>query len=490
MITSLREGMNLSCHEYVVCQDGKHTNKKYGPAVLSEFTGSSSIFGGNELAVNPWDYRKCAEAIKVALEMDAAEKERRYLKMREVVMRRTAENWLTSLTTHLAEVHDEQYKSDTMTVPRLAFPQLFEKYKKASQRLFLFGYEGALTPFGSVTQTVLLSPQQVTDVLADLMADERNIVYVMSGRTLSELELIFGRNHGIGLIAENGCFLREAGTDEWITFADQERTAKWMEAVKSILQYYVERVEGSWIEERLCSLVFHYPACGANASADGDGVADRRAGDCANHINDACEQQRVRAVPTKGCVVVEPIDWDKSTAAAYIVRELTHGETVPLDFLFVAGNGRDDEVVFHWAQGPRDRGLVADVTTVSIGRRNTAAVASLPQGSRGASATTFPLSGSPLTGVSPDAAHRPAQLHPEARPGGRASLSHAARGLAPPLVARWLRRNGNRREGPGTSNLLSGFFLFFVIGPSTRLSMHVHLRETDCARCASASYRP
>ncbi|KAJ3142498.1 threalose-6-phosphate phosphatase, partial [Physocladia obscura] len=52
LITSLRDGMNTTSHEFVVCQ------KKSGNAgvlILSEFAGTAGSFGGAML-VNPWDY--------------------------------------------------------------------------------------------------------------------------------------------------------------------------------------------------------------------------------------------------------------------------------------------------------------------------------------------------------------------------------------------------------------------------------------------------
>src|SRR2546430_8915130 len=58
VITSLREGMNLTSHEYIFCQD-----EKQSPLILSEFTGSSALFAGSEITVNPWNYRQCADAI-------------------------------------------------------------------------------------------------------------------------------------------------------------------------------------------------------------------------------------------------------------------------------------------------------------------------------------------------------------------------------------------------------------------------------------------
>lgn len=376
MITSLREGMNLTCHEFVFCQDGKASDKKHAPVILSEFAGSASVFDGNELSVNPWDYQKCAEAIKIALEMTDVEKDRRYAKLRDVVMHHTGEYWCTKLTQQLAKVHDEHYQRDTMSIPRLSVAQLSEKYKKSKKRLFILDYEGTLASYGSVTNIVLASPQRVINALNDMLADEKNIVYVMSGRTLEELELIFGRVPGVGLIAENGCFVREfGGTDEWTEFADEEKTKTWKESVKGILQYYQERVEGSWVEERHCSLIFHYE------KADEYESANRQAGDCANHINDACENQRVRAIPTKDTVIIEPIDWDKGTAATQIFNDLRKDCTP--DFLMVAGNDRDDEVIFRWAKDLDTNGTVPYVSTVSVGNRNTVAMATLTQGTTG-----------------------------------------------------------------------------------------------------------
>lgn len=49
LITSLRDGMNLTLHEYVLCQQGR-----FGTSIISEFAGTSSTFG-SALRVNPWD---------------------------------------------------------------------------------------------------------------------------------------------------------------------------------------------------------------------------------------------------------------------------------------------------------------------------------------------------------------------------------------------------------------------------------------------------
>ncbi|KAF2684920.1 glycosyltransferase family 20 protein [Lentithecium fluviatile CBS 122367] len=376
-ITSLREGMNLTCHEFIICQDGQ-SGKKHGPVILSEFTGSSAIFEGAELAVNPWNYAGIARAFKVCLEMGDEEKERRYEKMRNMVHHHTGEFWMRNLSEQLTKVFDEQFRRDTMSIPRLSTQALIKDYEASWKRLFILDYEGTLASYGSVKKTVITNIDRVIDVLADLVADKKNAVYVMSGRKIEELELLFDRVPGVGLIAENGCFLREGGSDsEWVQFPDKEKTAKWMEAITQILQYYLERVEGSWIEERKCSLVFHYESANEKDAAS----ASRQAGECANHINDASEQQRVRAIPTKNSVIIEPSDYDKATAAQHILDK--YPESDRPEFLLVAGNDRDDETIFKWAKHMKEDWIIRNVQSVTVGDRNSLAMSTLPNGTTG-----------------------------------------------------------------------------------------------------------
>lgn len=385
MITSQREGMNLTSHEYLFCQDGQvYPEKKHGSLILSEFTGTSSLFGGNELSVNPWDYRSCAEAIKQALEMGDEEKERRWTKLYQAVMHHTGSHWFTEFLSRLDRVYEEQHRRDQTCVPRLSLNDLAQRYARSERRLFILDYEGTLVSWGPMNQIIPVSPQRTVDVLNDLLLDERNTIYVMSGRRPEELDRTFRRVPNLGLIAENGCFLKDCGQGSWVEMSDSEQINSWKESVKAIMTYYLERTPGAEIEERRCSLVFHYK------SAEDYESAARQAGDCASHVNDACEEQRVHAIPMDGCIIVEPIDWTKSTAAERIFADI-RSHMAPdestkgiVDFLMVVGDGRDDEKVFKWANTLGEEDVVKDVVTVSVGKRgNTEATATLTQGVSG-----------------------------------------------------------------------------------------------------------
>jgi hypothetical protein len=244
MITSQREGMNLTSHEFIFCQDGKYADNKHGPLILSEFTGSASLFGGSELSVNPWDYRQCADAIKTAVEMKPEEREIGWLKLYKDVMHHTGAHWLKSFIDTLSKVWNEQQARGTISIPRLSVNVLGDKYKRSQRRLFILDYEGTLAPWGSPTSIILTSPQRTLDALNDILLDEKNVVYVMSGRRPEELDRLFRRVPNLGLIAENGCFIKEFESDEWIEMVGAGEVNNWKKNVTGIIDYYRERTPG------------------------------------------------------------------------------------------------------------------------------------------------------------------------------------------------------------------------------------------------------
>ena len=63
LITSVRDGMNTTSLEYVVCQRDDH-----GPLILSEFSGTAGSLK-DAIHINPWDLSGVAYQINVALSM-------------------------------------------------------------------------------------------------------------------------------------------------------------------------------------------------------------------------------------------------------------------------------------------------------------------------------------------------------------------------------------------------------------------------------------
>ena len=384
MVTSLREGMNLTSHEFVYCQNGRYAGRGYGSLILSEFTGSASVFGPHALLVNPWDYRQCSEAIHTALTRGEGERQAAWRAMQQAVLAHSTTNWVQRFRETLDRVSREQSGREMTAVPRLGVAGLAERYRASRRRLLLVDYEGTLAAWGSPNNIILTTPQRAIGVLNELTEDGRNVVYVMSSRMPGEMERLFQRvTPPVGLIAENGCYVRgpqaeassssSSSSSSWTALVDEAATRGWKAAVWPILRYFQERMDGSWIEALQCSFVLHY-----EKAEDAAGAA-RLAAECAEQINDGCSAAGLHAVRVERALVVELTTPNKGTAAELVWRRLEEdeGEEEP-DFVLVMGDDRADEPVFHWANG-----LGVDAQTVTVGSRSTEATATVKQGVSG-----------------------------------------------------------------------------------------------------------
>ncbi|RCH77488.1 hypothetical protein CU098_002830, partial [Rhizopus stolonifer] len=95
LLTPLRDGMNLTSHEYIACQKETHN-----PLILSEFTGTYGSFGAS-IRVNPWDYPQVSDAIHEALSMSAEEKSIRWNELYKVIETNSAQHFATNIITRL-----------------------------------------------------------------------------------------------------------------------------------------------------------------------------------------------------------------------------------------------------------------------------------------------------------------------------------------------------------------------------------------------------
>lgn len=368
MATNLREGMNLTSHDFIRCQDGEIFHHKHGSLILSEFTGSASIFQGHELLVNPWDYKQCAEAINTALEMSPEQKKRNWQLLLDRKSPYTALAWYSTLQSSLTEAHNMQQSRDTQAVSPVDIGSLKRSYDVAQRRL-VFVEDGAL--FSSEP-----SPG-VVDILQALSLDPKNTIYLTSNRSPDQLDAtVQSIQAHIGLIAENGCFLKALpNTDKWEALVDVDGTKDWRAGIRKVIEYFHERTEGSVIEERRCSLTFHY-----DNAVDSD-IAAHQASELADQINGARGSEAIRVVRDATAVSVEPLHTSKATAASAILDRMT-GDEYP-DFVFVAGGARSDEALFRWANrlalpSDPDPERTVVVTTLTAGTHATEARARLP----------------------------------------------------------------------------------------------------------------
>src|SRR5262249_5002454 len=123
VVTSLREGWNLTSYEYIVCQEkGQHG------FILSEFTGSASAFADAALLVNPWDIKGMADAIHRILTMPREESTLRWERAFNHVKTHDATNWVTEFLTQLKNAYIEQQRGVPTVIPKLSVETYAGKY--------------------------------------------------------------------------------------------------------------------------------------------------------------------------------------------------------------------------------------------------------------------------------------------------------------------------------------------------------------------------
>lgn len=95
IVSSLHDGMNLVAKEYVASRFDED-----GVLLLSPFTGAARELT-DALLVNPYATDHFADAIKQALEMPQAERQRRMHKMRQVVLENNIYKWAGDIITEM-----------------------------------------------------------------------------------------------------------------------------------------------------------------------------------------------------------------------------------------------------------------------------------------------------------------------------------------------------------------------------------------------------
>lgn len=234
LITSVRDGMNTTSLEYVICQKGNN-----GPLILSEFSGTAGSLGG-ALHINPWDLNGVADAINEALTMTPDQRKEDFEKLYQHVVSNNVQAWtnnfLKRLMTNLSSF------DQSFATPVLDREKLQAQYTKAKKRLFMFDYDGTLTPIVKDPGAAIPS-DRVTRTLKTLAADPNNSVWIISGRDQAFLDEYLGHITELGLSAEHGSFMRHPRTEDWENLTETTDMS-WQDEVLEVFQHYNETTRG------------------------------------------------------------------------------------------------------------------------------------------------------------------------------------------------------------------------------------------------------
>lgn len=329
--SSRREGMGLTPHEYVVCQEEKHR-----PLILSELSGTYSAMQAC-IGINPWNTKQMAHAIYKALTMSDEEAFDRWKDLHRQVVTQTAQHWIQSLLGRLEKAHINRERKNNFFIPRLEIGQLVSEWRASKSRLLLFDLEDTLIEEEDVSKINSGSLEKVLKKLQELCSDARNRVYVLSGRGASDLDKLVARIPRLGLIAENGCSVMYAGEPEgdvdegeggkeWMSLV-AGTDLSWRAPVKEILSYFTERTPGSQLEDRGASILWQFWS-GKESDCDDENRdfqwSRRQAAEVQNLIYDSLgERFSIRIIPGQSSFLIMPKNVSRASAVQHIIS-LSH----------------------------------------------------------------------------------------------------------------------------------------------------------------------
>lgn len=240
LITSVRDGMNTTSLEYVVCQ-----RENNGPLILSEFSGTAGSLK-DAIHINPWDLSGVADELNNALTMSDENRQSMQKSLHDHVTNKNVQNWISSfLTRHINVLGSSK---TTVSTPLLDRALMLETYRDAKKRLFMFDYDGTLTPIVKEPSAAIPS-HRVTNTLQALAADHRNAVWIISGRDQAFLTQHLGHIEELGFSAEHGSFMRHPGSKEWENLAETFDMG-WQTEVMDTFQKYTDKCPGKSAHEK------------------------------------------------------------------------------------------------------------------------------------------------------------------------------------------------------------------------------------------------
>lgn len=335
LITPLRDGMNLVCKEYIASKMDKR-----GVLILSEMAGAAKELS-EAILINPNDRDQVVEALKQALEMPAEEQIARNTEMQSKLKRYNVHRWVQMFMQELGNIKDKQQELTTNLLNGKTEQQLLQQYANAQKKILFLDYDGTLKGFVNDPQQAHPDPE-LLDLLERIAKDPRNQVVIISGRDRHTLFKWLG-HLPVDMIAEHGVWSRSANSD-WHMLDTLEH--QWKEQIRHILEIYVDRTPGSFIEDKDYSLVWHYRKVETE-------YGDLRARDLLSNLHYLLSNMDLQALEGNKVIEIRNRDVNKGRAARKWMGQETY------DFIFAIGDDATDEDTF--------RAMPEEAFTIKVG---------------------------------------------------------------------------------------------------------------------------
>ncbi|CAM8994805.1 unnamed protein product [Rhodiola kirilowii] len=372
VVNAVRDGMNLTPYEYIVCRQGTNqsTSESSGPKksmiVVSEFIGCSPSLSG-AIRVNPWNVEATAEGMNEAISMSDVEKQLRHEKHYKYVSTHDVAYWSKSFYQDMERSCKDHFRRRCWGIGlgfgfrvvaldpnfrKLSTDAIASSYLRAKSRAILLDYDGTVMPQASIDKK---PSQEVISIINTLSDDPKNVVFVVSGRGRDSLGKWFSPCKKLGIAAEHGYFMRWSESDEWETCGDNSDFG-FIQMTEPIMSLYMEATDGSYIEKKESSLVWHHQ--------DADlGFGSGQAKELLDHLESVLANEPVAVKRGQFIVEVKPQGVTKGSVAQKIFNSMAASGR-QADFVLCIGDDRSDEDMFEIIGSATTSGILSSNTSV------------------------------------------------------------------------------------------------------------------------------
>jgi trehalose 6-phosphate synthase/phosphatase len=341
LVTSLRDGMNLVCKEFIA---SKELNN--GVLVLSEMAGASKELIG-PILVNPHSTQQICEALRTAINMPEAEQRKRLDDSLEIVKKFNIRHWVRLFFKRLKEIKSIQQEERARRINPEILQNFLSKYSESKKCLFFLDYDGTLIGFNN-NASEATPTNDLYEVLEELQSNPNNQIVIISGRPHDTLSDWFADKQYF-LVAEHGAW---SNYPEFVWHTKTHISTRWKYPIKHVMTKFTNMTAGSAVEEKNYSLAWHYRKVQS-------GLGNLRAQELVDHLRYLLPHHGLQLLMGNKVIEVKNSELNKGRAAMEIVNDFQP------DFIFAIGDDATDEDMF--------LELPADSITVKVGSRKSAA---------------------------------------------------------------------------------------------------------------------
>ena len=349
-VTPRKDGMNLVAKEFIA------SKRKSGVLILSKGAGAAEELH-DALLVDIDQPETLVLALEQALSMRKIDITGRFNAMNEQIANHTIHHWSKEFMNML----QKPVPLPVLPLTAVSRRKIITDYTRSHTRALFLDYDGVLSELVARPEDAKPS-SHILRMLKSLADDPSNDVFIISGRSRSDLEAWLSRT-GVNLIAEHGAFSWNPITKIWSKTSVADTS--WQKALLPILHNYASLTPKSHVEQKTTALVWHYRESPAYQTQKNLVLLKKE-------LRPLLKVMNLKAHDGKKILEIKHKDTSKGNAVK------TQLALDSYDFVVTAGDDYTDESMFkavpHWAHSIKVGG---GITTARYRAKDVAAFVAL-----------------------------------------------------------------------------------------------------------------